>query len=130
MNFDIPLNDRNLGTSIAHETKSADSEIFSKNLKPLLTEKRGRPKSKPTCNDFECEICNRFFASSTGLQSHKASVHENKTYVCDICNKEFKWHSSLSTHKRKKRCRGILVFQQKSLMAKNQMVKKPEFTMS
>ena len=55
----------------------------------------------PDMSVTKCETCNKTYATSRILSSHRIEVHEGRTYSCDLCDKILKTRSGFFTHKRK-----------------------------
>ena len=47
-----------------------------------------------------CDVCNKGFTQSIGLDNHNRTHTGVKPYICDICNKGFTQSSNLASHNR------------------------------
>ncbi|XP_049608755.1 zinc finger protein 345 isoform X1 [Syngnathus scovelli] len=53
-----------------------------------------------TPRSYQCEQCNKMFASHTGLQSHRATHNADSRFLCPQCGKRFKTRDGLEGHLR------------------------------
>ena len=49
-------------------------------------------------NDTKCDVCDKEYRSTVGLQLHKKSVHIGITNKCETCGAQFNQKINLSTH--------------------------------
>ena len=47
---------------------------------------------------YNCKLCEKTFASQSGLKPHMLNVHEGMKYQCKICQKGFTFESNLERH--------------------------------
>ena len=50
---------------------------------------------------LHCELCNKYFSTTTKLENHENQVHQ-KRLECDICKKSFSSRKTLNSHKQLK----------------------------
>ncbi|XP_041968597.1 zinc finger protein 816-like isoform X9 [Aricia agestis] len=49
--------------------------------------------------DYECDICHKKFANTTGIKRHMVLHQAEKPYQCDFCDKSFKAKKYLKNHR-------------------------------
>ncbi|KAE8738247.1 hypothetical protein FOCC_FOCC016280 [Frankliniella occidentalis] len=57
-----------------------------------------QPPKKVNVARFECEACDKQYASKNGLRAHIQAIHDKKQFKYDECGKRFSRRSSLHTH--------------------------------
>ncbi|XP_055709432.1 zinc finger protein Xfin-like [Phlebotomus papatasi] len=74
------------------EWESCEYSTFCKAM--LRKHQRKHTGEKP----YSCNVCNKFFSSTTGLNIHTAHKHGVPTHQCTLCEKSFKVQESLKKH--------------------------------
>ncbi len=64
-----------------------------------------QPRSRTSSGKYCCSECNKCFATSWGLQKHRASHTGDYKYLCALCQRGFmeilKYDNHMKSHKRK-----------------------------
>ncbi|XP_074657768.1 uncharacterized protein LOC141910828 [Tubulanus polymorphus] len=63
-------------------------------------ERRAAVDDRPS-RSFDCDACDKTFATSNALRSHRTTVHSSaRVHKCAQCDKSFKTKGTLTTHER------------------------------
>ena len=55
-------------------------------------------KSKHEGKKLKCNICDKKYSYSSGLNTHINTAHKSKSFSCNICGKSYSQNSHLRTH--------------------------------
>ena len=80
-----------------HMGKKEKSQVGSCE-KAFSTNKDLQKQKKEKENNYECDLCEKYFTRSDHLESHRRSVHTDHCSKCDICSKTFKNERAFKNH--------------------------------